>query len=520
MSYFRRKVADLCDKLSERLRNIESEPIEEEINAEEVADFVDSKKDEYANPSEYNDNNLREIIPVLARADYALELALLSENKDNAQKAIDSLTENLSNIERKRAEFKLIMESIAKSPNADEYRLLKNEKTNDIILFNPNYELNNVMRNQKGFPAVISIDCITNEPKSYFTVEEMVRNNDKYKALIKDDKNPYSIKELKSNFETVGMAVFGIGDIPKAISLVDELFNKEAERVKERIAKNESIIKSTDISERIKTVANYYANENVTFLPALNQAMIFSDNHDSRMILNYDYEMGLINAYYKDNTGKVSQVYDIRDASNGFAYIDNSDYLNILAKNSFNDLIATVGLELNRAKKVEYDYNGVDSYLGNKEFSLDDIGITEVPNKTFCYTTEYSDALALKMEKRVDEYANAVPDDVIVAYNKFNNSINLFCNGGQVSITFDEFGNRMDIFYKREKETVSPQSNPIIFNNRIDSEYARKVLTEDENFKYITQSLAFGGKDIAFGNAGKPIPKGKGSYKADVDIDR
>lgn len=505
MSYFSEKVADLCDKLSYRLRHMNNKPIEEEIEAEVVAEMVEEKKVKYTKPNEYNDNNLREIIPILNRADYSLELALIEESKVNAKKAIESLTENLSNIERKRKEFNIVMDNIAKSPNSDEYRLMKSDKTNDVILFNPNYELNNVMRNHNVYPSVVAIDCTTNEPKAYTTIEKMIESNPKYASLSKDNKEPYSIDELKKEFQTVGMTVFGIGDIPKAISVIDNIFNEEANHIKERIAKNENMIKSTDLTERVSTIAKYYSDNGVSYLPNLNQAVLFSDTLNSRMMLNYDYELGLINAYFKDDSGQVSQVYDIRDASNGFAYLENKEYQKIINDAPFQDLIATVGMELNYEGKSAFDYNGTTSFIGVKEFKIDDIGLTEVPNKTFSYSTEYSEALHDKMVERMEEYMNAVPDDVIVAYNKFNNTINLFSNGGQVSITFDEFGNRMDIFYKKENEAIVPTTNPIIFDNHIKNEYAKKVLNEDENFKYITQNLAFGAKDIAFGNAGKPL---------------
>ena len=404
-----------------------------------------------------------------------------------------------------------VLEKIGASPNADEYRLLKDDETNDIILFNPNYEVNNHFRGTALYPAVVTIDCTTNEPKAYATVSEMLDSNVKYASLRTGNNMPYKIQDLTKRYNTVGMEIFGVGDIPKAIKMIDDMFDIEAQKITNSIEKKESLIKATLPTERLASIASYYSDRAV-YLHDLNQVILFGENANNRVMLNFDYELGLVNAYFKDAEGHATKVYDIRDTSQGFAILDNEEYRNILKSEAMRDIIDTVGLEIEHERTVQHEYSEERSYIGDISYQLSDIGVYELANMEFDYKTQFSEELEQKMLSRMKEYSEAVQDDVVVAYNKFNNTLNLISNGGQVSISFDEFGNRMDIYYKKEHERPHI-TNMIIDNNRIASDFAKTVILEDENFKYITKNLAFGINDIARGNAGKILTEAEKAVK-------
>lgn len=116
------------------------------------------------------------------------------------------------------------------------------------------------------------------------------------------------------------------------------------------------------------------------------------------------------------------------------------------------------------------------------------------------------------MLQRAEEYRNAVPDDVTVTYNPYNNTINLSNEGKVLSITFDELGSRMDIFFKKEGAKVTTK-NSVIEDHRL----RNKAVLEDDVFKHITENLGVSIQDIARGQAGKILSDAEIQAKKDTE---
>lgn len=493
-AFFKEKIAELCDSIADKLRNVE---------AYEEAEEYEEKKEDYTNEGNYNNNNLREIIPVLSNFNDELEQENI-QRKADAERLKQKYSSQLDKINDKREQFLSVLEHIGKSPNADEYRLLKDNQTNTLVLFNPNYELNNQQRGKNLYPAVVTIDCTTNEPKAYSTVRELISNNTKYQSLMKHGEKAFTEKDLSKKFETVGIEVFAEGDIPKAKNMIDKIFDSEAEKLQNAINKQEKIIKKNLYTE-LESVASCYPLTDMAYLSDKNQAILFADNGQSRLILDFDEGIGLISAYYRSGIdNSTTKVYDCRDASDGFANLDDRTYQNLINSQPFLNTLDVCGLEMDFENIKEFDYADKQSYIGNKTYSRDEVGKTEVVNTVYEYASDYSAVLEEKMQSRLEEYRKNAPEGVIVEYNKFNNTINLLNNGGQVSITFDELGNKMDIFYKHEFEEVGI-ANGVIIDHKVIDDNAKNTLANNENFKYITQHLALEPSDIAKGMAGKPL---------------
>lgn len=493
-NFFKEKIAELCDKISNNLRN---------VDAYEEAEEYEDKKEEYTAEGNYNNNNLREIIPVLTNFNDELEQENM-QRKADAERLIEKYSSRLGAIEDKRKQFLSTLDYIGKSPNADEYRLLKDNKTNTLVLFNPNYELNNQQRGTNLYPAVVVVDCTTNEPKAYSTVRDLISSNTKYQSLTKHGEKAYTEKDLSKRFETVGMEVFAEGDVPKTKQTIDQIFDNEAEKLQNAINKQQIVV-NRNLYTELENIAKCYPLTDIAYLSPQNQAVLFADNGQSRLVLDFDEGIGLVSAYYRSGIdNSTTKVYDVRDASDGFANLDDRTYQKLISSEPFKNTLDVCGMEMDFENIQEFDYKDNQSFIGTKTYSKNDVGTTEVENTTYIYSSDYNEILEEKMQSRLEEYRKNAPEGVVVEYNKYNNTINLLNNGGQVSITFDELGNRMDLFYKNEFAEINLE-NGIIIDHKVANDKARDILNNNENFKYITQHLALEPSDIAKGMAGKPL---------------
>lgn len=188
--YFRDKVKDLCVSIVNSLTS--SDEFSENEKEREIA-IIENQKKRYANKEFYNNNNLREVIPVLETADKELK----KDNRDSihkdAKSAIKKLKKHLKVIDAKREDFLSALENIVNDDeNKKSYILYKDEASRNIVLYNYLNEAANLVATEKGTigdsivkPAVITIDLDTNYVSEYKTVNEMFEKTINMQAVFR-----------------------------------------------------------------------------------------------------------------------------------------------------------------------------------------------------------------------------------------------------------------------------------------------------------------------------------------------
>ena len=520
--YFRDKVKDLCVSIVNSLTS--SDEFSENEKEREIA-IIENQKKRYANKEFYNNNNLREVIPVLETADKELK----KDNRDSihkdAKSAIKKLKKHLKVIDAKREDFLFALESIVNDDeNKKSYILYKDETSRNIVLYNYLNEATNLVATEKGTigdsfvkPAVITIDLDTNYVSEYKTVNEMFEKDDKYASCIptKEGLYIYNADAFRNDISQNGTEFMrdtsGKEGYKIALELIDAEFDTEAELIQNQVLRNKKQL-NFDLLTEVENTAELY--DNVRYDEKANKVTIYSENGKSQMDLYYSVN-GLTSAYFKSEKDELTKVYDYRDEENGFSNIRSSAYHQLLKNDAFESFLNIDGnyIDLDSLKTYEANLAFIDeTFKGANKYDEKQVGKTEIVNSTYNYKLFYSESLEQKMLQRAEEYRNAVADDVTVTYNPYNNTINLSNEGKVLSITFDELGSRMDIFFKKEGAKVTTK-NSVIEDHRL----RNKAVLEDDVFKHITENLGVSIQDIARGQAGKILSDAEIQAKKDTE---
>lgn len=297
----------------------------------------------------------------------------------------------------------------------------------------------------------------------------------------------------------------------KALELIDAEFDTEAELIQNQVIRNKKQL-NFDLLTEVENTAELY--DNVRYDEKANKVTIYSENGKSQMDLYYSVN-GLTSAYFKSEKDELTKVYDYRDEENGFSNIRSSAYHQLLKNDAFESFLNIDGnyIDLEALETYEANLAFIDeTFKGANKYNEKQVGKTEIVNSTYNYKLFYSESLEQKMLQRAEEYKNAVADDVTVTYNPYNNTINLSNEGKVLSITFDELGSRMDIFFKQEGAKVTSK-NSVIEDHRL----RNKAVLEDDVFKHITENLGVSIQDIARGQAGKILSDAEIQAKKDTE---
>lgn len=489
---FKKTASDLFHKIEDKVAEIFGK------EAELEAKRIEEKRKQFVEENRYNDNIVREVIPVLRSTHYSLDNA--NVNKQVAMQAISRLEEKLDNAERKRMETTALLTAALNSPLGNDYQVVYNSTTQEMMLFNLSYDYQNNNSRDASFrmPAVIAIDAQTNEPYAYATLTEMFATNPKYQA-IKDKGEDYI-----SNLSVISKSIVqceGNGTYAEnVISYVNARMNNVAQELQNELDitkqnANQSVI------DKITPIIEHHS-DCVAFNKETNQVFIRSDESEGHLLLNYS-EDGLTSAFYKNNEGEVINVYDYRDLSNGFLKLDDKAYLNIIKGMAFTDLQAIDGNYIKSYTETELaHYKQSENIFIGDRYEAKSVGITEPSNPVFNYRNGYSAETEQHMTLLAQSYQKSVGEDINVTYNPFNNTINLAYNDKVVSLAFDEEGRRSDVFF-HEKGKLIGENSIVVANNAV----VNSAVLENKDFKHITNHLDFKRISITKGEAGKPIDK-------------
>lgn len=488
---FKKLASDLFEKIEEKLNELFGNEAAKETQR------LEQRRIQCTEANRYNDNMVREVLPVLRHTHYALENGVV--NKQVAMEAVTNLETKLDNMERKRLETEAILNKALNSPLGNEYKVFYNRETQELLLFNASYNKFNLDKPDNGFdmPAVIAIDGHTNEPYAYSTFNEMFTTNPKYQSLKKDGTSYLAqLSPISKNI----LDCQGQGSLAEnTIAYINSRMDSVAQELQNEL---DITRRNANMSVIDKIAPIVEANsEYMSFNKETNQVMIRADEGKGFLLLNYS-EDGLTNAYFKDKNGDINRVYDYRDASGGFAVLEDLTYKSILAHQYFVDLQGIEGNFVSYATPIEKHYSENEQIYIGDTYDAKSVGKTEPVNPVFNYRTCFSEELEQSMIVMAQKYQKAVNEDVNVTYNPFNNTINLESNNKVVSIGFDESGKRGDIFF-HEKGAPIGEYDIIVENSNLINSQA----LDDKDFKHITQGLSFQKENINKGNAGKIAEK-------------
>ena len=499
--YFYDRVKELIDNITDKIAlSHDFTPAEKESEISKL----ESRKIRYADKMHYNNNNLREVIPVLKTADSELAEETRNSIRNEAKTTIKQLHKSMNLIDSKRNELIKAVGNFCKAEYGKQFfTMFKDDASRNIVLYSPIYDKGNLVDIEKSgktradaLPAIVTVDLDTNVVKSYYTVDEMFRKDEKYANISpSNDSYIYSSAAFAKDISQNGTSFYADGDFNSALELIDAEFDREAEILQNRVLRTQQKINFSILNE-IENLAQVFPN--VDFDKLSNKVTIYDEMNRGVLTLNYSTD-GLTSAYFRNDFGEVSKVYDYRDNIKGFSNIQSPVYHKLLKSKEFESFLNIDGNYLDSDSLKTYEDRLLElSKFTDIKYTEKNVGVVDVCNTTFNYRLFYSDDLKNTMLKKAQEYKNAVPPDVNVTYNPFNNTINLSSQGKVVSITFDEFGSRMDMFFKNENDRVRT-SDILVENGKL---YNKKVL-EDEAFKHITQNLCMSLQDIARGQAGK-----------------
>lgn len=140
--------------------------------------------------------------------------------------------------------------------------------------------------------------------------------------------------------------------------------------------------------------------------------------------------------------------------------------------------------------------NWYTNYIG-RDYTLASIGVTEPINRDYKFRFCYSKELKKRMALIAKTYYFNVIEGINVYYNPYNNTINIIWEDKVVSLAFSESGKKGDVYFYTKGERIS-KDNLVVSDGRV----ANYAFLDDEDFKYITQTLCFDIDSIYSGEYG------------------
>ena len=484
---FKKLASELFEKIEDKLNELFGHEVEQETQR------LEQRRRQCVESDRYNDNMVREVLPVLRTTHYALDHGLV--NKQLAMQAVSNLETKLDNMERKRMETEAILNKALNSPLGKDYQIYYNTETQELLLFNASYDKFNKDKPDNGFgvPAVIAIDGHTNEPYAYSTFTEMFATNPKYLAM-KQDGADYMASMLPISKKVIECE--GKGTLAEnTIAYINGRMDSVAQTLQNELDITRQNANMSVIDKIMPIVLDN--SENMSFNIETNQVMLKPHEGKGLLLLNYS-EDGLTSAYYQNPNNEITRVYDYRDSSGGFAVLDDVSYKHILSQQGFADLQAADGNYVSWTTPMQKQYSENEQVYIGDTYSLKSIGKTEPVNPVFNYRTCRSDETEQNMIALTQKYQQAANEGVKATYNPYNNTINLECNNKVVSLAFDEECKCEDVFF-HEKGARMGERDIIVQNSKLVNEQA----LGDKDFKHITEGLDLQKDSIDKENTGK-----------------
>lgn len=478
-NYFKGTVVKLCEKIVDKLSE-----------EKDLQDDMNKRKEDYEK-SDYNSNVYREIIPVLKNTDYNLDKEICKSRK-GIEREINKLNKQLDKINDKADKMTEALTFLSKAPFFDKCTVNYLPATRTIVLYS----------NEQTSRNSIFILDEKNNVNAYKNVEELYKKNPTFKTLKNFDEKDFIEVCSKGKI---------LSEKDSVTEVVNNMYNKIAEKLENDINRKNIQLAGQNIQTKLENLEKLHSDE--IFYDTNNGIVEFYHPTGDKIQISLDNSAILFASFVPKEkeeiiSDKPIRIYDISDSSKGFLNVNNDSFKEIVNCDVFKTFMSEIAnMELQEhTEKYKY-HKSQDIQLGKREYHLEDVGVTQVPNHTFSYDYDNSKKLTKKMLNIAEDYKKAVPDDVEVHYNEYNNTINLTNKGFVVSLAFDEKANLQDIYSKYEAYHYI-QAFDVIYEqgeiNKAGLEHMKNPI-----FKHITQNLNFDDKSITRGEIGtiKQEPK-------------
>lgn len=433
----------------------------EQYGYEEGAKECDERNEEYHTDKTYTSNHLRQIIPIVSRAESNMH------DRVTAMLCIQTMCKELNQVRDNKDKYVNIIDSIGRGKFND-YLVVRNNETNDIILFSNdcnNFNLKNPSLVNEC--AVVTFDMYNNTVKCYTTTQQLIDENIKYQA-VRPNGTVFTADSVRESIIDGSEWQTRIGSDTEAVfnsfkECVNSAFDTVAVDIYNQLADAKETLINLNIKARIKEIANNYAESKMNYFEEQSTAIITHNYEKAYFRLEFT-EDTLIDVYYQKKNEPPFKIYDIKDSSNGFLALNNETYNSLLNDKCFLDVMSICGIEMEK-EAVSYEYGKNEtSLLGKCRYYDAQIDNTELANRNYTFDTSNVDLLA-KMSNIEDMYKATSPQGTRAFYNKYNNSINVYSGVSQLCLLHNEKGVLTDMAVKNIDEPVK-DAVYIMRNNR------------------------------------------------------
>jgi hypothetical protein len=407
----------------------------------------------------YNNSQLREILPLVENTEKKLQIAESEKNIKEIKACVEYLNKKIDEVRDKANWLDEEIVRLLSSPEASQIIVYDNPKTWELQIINPYYVLKNEgAETEQPYPAVININYATNEVKTYPSLDKMCRTNFCYAAELL---NPYyDAKAWLTDMRKNGIE-FKQKD--NGYSIVDNIRIKvrmEMDNKAEFLA-NAVLAKQGELSGMVFNEVCELAKTTYSDRVTIGENKVFIKDDTSSAVLVLNYNDNCISSAYYWNKGDTVKVYDVLEPARGFLDIHDLSYHHLLNSDVMNAFLAAEGTKLSYKTKAMEEMQ----YIGDRTYSLKDIGVKDPINYAFIYEYDRKDDLEDIMLHRLAAAKKEVETGTIVSYNPYNNSLNYESNGNVLTVTFDEFGGKMDVFFKKEKDLYASKFTIVTEDN-------------------------------------------------------
>jgi len=432
-----------------------------------------------------------ELIPVVARAEN--KIAELDHEVVEIQEECKKLITRMEEISLKKARFEKLFDKIIKSPLANNYVLHQHKDSNQLMLINGAYNVQNATFGTREYPAVICFDLFSNDVSEKYLFDDM-RDDGIY---------PSNMPEIMKDYVMTGqnLALSSTEDIEESKKIIGNALNDAKEGLENLYEIRRSQLDgygTRSIWEKAASLVAHARQDgdlSVHIQPRTHE--IYYEKDHSAVILHYCDE-GITSAYYLSAFHKVIKVYDVKECGvegNGFLQIADRTYKDILSSKAFGDLLKVENLSFEDVEKtVKVDNMKM---IGNRTFRRDELGVTEPINPLFWYNSKEDEENKERFRKvfdrycKLEDYFEKQEIAVQLDYNPFNHAINIEHDGDVVIVLLKpDVTNDIDIATKTLNE-------PLPFNHFV---VRNKEIRNEEIFNSQKFKLLYDGIQHVFAN--------------------
>ncbi len=407
---------------------------------------------------DYHNGYLREILPVMARADEKMK-----EDKQNLEKIKEDCTrliESLEGVRKKQRQFDKMFDYIAKSPWANDYVLYVDNSSNTLILLNGKYNTHNQTFHEYKYPAVVYVDLFTNEVSQKYLFQDM----------WEDVRFPRNSMDMMEKYKQGGtnLSFSSPEDIAKVREMLNNSMNNSAELIQNAFEQRRNDMGILSKEYRTKSVFDTAldlvakireeGNHNVMYFPQTQQISFYSNNN--AVVLNY-CEEGISSAYFATQYGNSFKVFDTKEFHpdyNGFLNLADSTYRSLIGSEAFARFMGLEGLKVTEvSQEIDYEFK----FIGERKYQFVEVGNIEPTNTRYLYGVEDVRAQEKRFEQMYEEICSLeqmyrdAHIGVKIDYNPYNNSINIEYDGNVLTLLYaKDMRGTVDVYYKKQYAEV------------------------------------------------------------------